>query len=71
MNPNQTPEELYNERYPQKDYSKTEYNFTAEEISKLQSLDSISQLGQMAQITIDRYVQSDLLKDWELKTLLM
>lgn len=58
-NPKQ-PDQI-NNQFPEKDWSKATYSFTLEEKNKLLSLDTISQIGQVAQIMISNLIQSQCL----------
>lgn len=46
-------------RYPSKDFNKSVYSFDSAELRKLTSLDTISQMGQMAQTLIGNIVQGE------------
>ena len=50
-----------NEKYPEKDYTKTTFSFTSEERNKLASLDTMVQIGQVAQIMINQFIQTQCL----------
>lgn len=51
----------YDKRYPTKEYNKTIFVFTAEELRKLASLESIAQMGQIATVMINNIVQGECL----------
>jgi hypothetical protein len=54
-------EQIYDAKYPVKDFKKTIFVFTSEELRKLTSLDTIVQMGQIAQVMIGNIVQQQCL----------
>lgn len=48
-------------KYPAKDFNKSVYSFDSQELRKLTSLDTIAQMGQMAQMMINNIVQGECL----------
>lgn len=54
-------EKVFDEKYPMKDYKKTIFVFTSEELRKLTSLDTITQMGQIASVMIGNVVQQQCL----------
>lgn len=57
----------FESKYPSKDFNKTIYSFDSQELRKLSSLDTISQLGQMAQMMISQVIQGECLSRVEAK----
>jgi len=51
----------FENHYPTKDFAKTIYAFDSAEIRKLTSMDTIVQLGQMAQLGINQIVNEEFL----------
>lgn len=51
----------FESKYPLKDFNKVSYAFDSQELRKLTSLDTISQMGQMAQMMISQVVQGECL----------
>ena len=62
-----TQEEEFSQKYPEKEYTKRVYSFTQEEKGKLQSLNTIVQIGQIAQVMINQFIQNSCLKRVEVK----
>jgi len=60
MNDQKAPNPVDNQ-YPEKDWTKSTYSFTSEEKSKLLSLDTITQIGQVAQVMISNLIQNQCL----------
>lgn len=48
-------------KYPTKDFNKTTYSFDSAELRKLSSLDTIGQMGQMAEMMIGNLIQGECL----------
>lgn len=53
---------VFEEKYNERDFQKTIYSFNNHELRKLQSLDTLVQMGQMAQLMINSLVNSECLK---------
>lgn len=53
--------EIFEQKYPVKDFNKTTYSFDSQELRKLSSLDTIDQMGQMAQMMIGQFVSNECL----------
>lgn len=53
--------ESFEAKYPSKEFNKIIYSFNSEELRKLSSLDTINQMGQMAQMMINNLVQGECL----------
>jgi hypothetical protein len=53
--------EIFEAKYPVKDFNKTTYSFDSQELRKLSSLDTIDQMGQMAQMMISQFVSNECL----------
>ncbi len=51
----------FEQKYPTKDFNKTTYAFDSAELRKLSSLDTVLQMGQMAQMMINNVVQGECL----------
>lgn len=49
----------FESKYPTKDFNKSVYSFDSSELRRLSSLDTIGQLGQMAQTLISNVVQGE------------
>ena len=47
------------QKYPVKDYTRMTFAFDGQELRKLTSLDTINQMGQMAQMMISQVLQSE------------
>lgn len=54
-------EQAFDAKYPSKEYNKTIFVFTSEELRKLSSLETISQMGQIANMMISNIVQGQCL----------
>ena len=54
-------EQAFDTKYPSKDYQKTYFMFTADEIRKLTQLDTIVQMGQIAQAMENTMIQNQCL----------
>ncbi len=53
--------EDFDKKFPSNEYSKTVYDFTREEIRKLQTFEAIAQMGQLAQMMLNNLLQGECL----------
>ena len=54
-------ESQFENKYPAKNFTKKVFDFSVEEVRKLTSLDTIAQMGQMAQMMVNQFVQGECL----------
>ena len=58
---NKTPEQLYDEQYPEKDFKKSIFQFSNDEKMELSSYNSMIQVAQMAEIIANQIVNTKVL----------
>lgn len=66
----QDQEKLYDEQYPDKDFKKTTYSFTPQEIRNLATFVSLSQMGKIAEVMANNFVSNEVVRRVGAKTTL-